>query len=147
MERRESLMRRSTHLLLAALACFGLHQHAVAADPGPSIIPQLQARFGLSEAQVRGALGALLIFVRERLAKQDFDAVSKSIPNADYIMREVHLRGIVTRPLDDIVEYQESLASLGIGQPLASQFAPAVLEYLGAAGFELERSTLARVLD
>ena len=79
MERRESLMRRSTHLLLAALACFGLHQHAVAADPGPSIIPQLQARFGLSEAQVRGALGALLIFVRERLAKQDFDAVSKRI--------------------------------------------------------------------
>ena len=62
-------------------------------------------------------------------------------------MREVHLRGIVTRPLDDIVEYQESLASLGIGQPLASQFAPAVLEYLGDAGFELERSTLARVLD
>ena len=70
-------MRGSTHLLLAALACFGLHQHAVAADPGPSIIPQLQARFGLSEAQVRGALGALLIFVRERLAKQDFDAVAK----------------------------------------------------------------------
>ena len=55
---------------------------------------------------MRGALGALLIFVRERLAKQDFDAVAKSIPNADYIMREVRLRGIVTRPLDDIVEYQ-----------------------------------------
>jgi Protein of unknown function VcgC/VcgE (DUF2780) len=140
-------MRRFTHVLLAALACFSLHQHAVAADPGPSIIPQLQARFGLSEAQVRGALGALLIFVRERLPKQDFDEVAKSIPNADYIMREVRLRGIVTRPLDDIVEYQESLASLGIGQPLASQFAPAVLECLGAAGFELERSKLARVLD
>ena len=147
MERRESLMRRSTHLLLAALACFGLHQHAVAADPGPSIIPQLQARFGLSEAQVRGALGALLIFVSERLAKQDFDAVSKSIPNADYIMREVRRRGFVTGPLDDIEEYQDSLARLGIGKPLAAQFAPAVLEYLGAAGFDRERSTLARVLD
>lgn len=139
-------MRRFIHVVLAALACFSLHQH-VAADPGPSIIPQLQERFGLSEAQVRGALGALLIFVRERLSKQDFDEVAKSIPNADYIMREVRLRGIVTRPLDDIVEYQESLASLGIGQPLASQFAPAVLECLGAAGFELERSKLARVLD
>ena len=62
-------------------------------------------------------------------------------------MREVHRRGIVTGPLDDIEEYQESLASLGIGQPLAAQFAPAVLEYLGAAGFDQERSTLARVLD
>src|SRR4030095_9881778 len=140
-------MRRFTQLLFAALACLSLHQHAVAADPGRSIIPHLQERFGLSEAQVRGALGALLIFVRERLPKQDFDEVAKSIPNADYIMREGRLRGIVTRALDDIVENQESLASLGIGQPLASQFAPAVLEYLGAAGFELERSKLERVLD
>ena len=140
-------MRRFTHLLLAALACLSLHQHAVAADPGPSIIPQLQERFGLSEAQVRGALGALLVFVHERLPKQDFDEVARSIPNADYIMREVHLRGIVTAPLDDVEEYEESLANLGIGQPLASQFAPAVLECLGAAGFELERSKLARVLD
>ena len=57
------------------------------------------------------------------------------------------MQGVVTRPLDDIDDYEESLASLGIGQPLASQFAPAVLEYLGAAGFELERSMLARVLD
>jgi hypothetical protein len=126
-------MRRSTHLLLAALACFSLQQHAVAADPGRSIIPQLQERFGLSEAQVRGALGALLVFVRERLPKAEFDEVAKSIPNADYIMREVSLQGIVTGPLDDISGYQESLASLGVGQPLASQFAPAVLEYLAAA--------------
>ena len=74
--------------------------------PGAKHHSAAAGRFGLSEAQVRGALGALLIFVRERLAKQDFDAVAKSIPNADYIMREVRLRGIVTRPLDDIVEYQ-----------------------------------------
>ncbi len=144
-------MRRSkfhvTPLLLAALACFSFHPYAVAADPGRSIIPQLQERFGLSEVQVRDALGALLVFVRERLPKTEFDEVAKSIPNADYIMRDVQIRGIVTRPIDDIVEYQETLANLGIGQPLASQFAPAVLEYLGADGFERERSMLARVLD
>lgn len=140
-------MHRSTHLLLAALACFSLHQHAVAADPGRSIIPQLQERFGLSEAQVRGALGALLVFVRERLPKQDFDEAAKSIPNADYIMREVRMRGIVTMPLDDIEDYEGSLAKLGIGQPLASQIAPAVVEHLGAAGFQIEQSMLARVLD
>ena len=55
-------MRRSefhvTRLLFAVLACFSFYQHATAADPGRSIIPQLQERFGLSEAQVRGALGA-----------------------------------------------------------------------------------------
>ena len=140
-------MRRSTHLLLAALACLSLHQHAVAADPGPSIIPQLQERFGLSEAQVRGALGALLIFVRERLPKQDFDEVAKSIPNADQIMRETRLNGIVNGPLDDIGDYQASLANLGIGQPLASQIAPAVAECLGAAGFQQERSTLLRAIN
>lgn len=136
-----------TQLLLAVLACFSFHQLAAAADPGHSLIPQLQERFGLSESQVRGSLGALLIFVRERLPKTQFDELTKSIPNADYIMREVRRRGIVTRPLDDIEDYEASLASLGIGQPLASQFAPAVLEYLGAGGFHLERSMLARVLD
>jgi hypothetical protein len=144
-------MRRSefsfTNLLFVALASFGFQEHSVAADPGRSIIPQLQQRFGFSESQVRGALGALLVFVRERLPKSEFDKVANRIPNAEYIMREVRLRGIVTGPLDDIAEYQESLASLGIGQPIASEFAPAVLEYLGAAGFDQERSALARVLD
>ena len=144
-------MRRSgfhvTHLLLAVLACFSFYQHAVAADPGRSIVPQLQERFGFSASQVHGALGALLIFVRERIPKTEFDKVSKGIPNADYIMRQARLRGIVTRPLDDISEYEKSLASLGIGQPLASQFAPAVLEYLAAAGFDQERNALARALD
>jgi hypothetical protein len=136
-----------TYLLFAALACLSFHQHATAADPGQSIIPQLQQRFGLSEAQVRGSLGALLVFLRERLPKPQFDEVSRSIPNADEIMREAHRRGIVTGPLDDIAEYEASLARLGIGQPLASQFAPAVVEYLGAAGFEQERNILAGALN
>ena len=122
-------------ILLLAFACFSLHQHAAAADPGRTIIPQLQERFGLSESQVRGSLGALLVFVRERLPKPEFDDLAKNIPNADHIMREVVMRGIVTRPLDDVKEYEASLASIGIGQPLASQFAPAVVEYLEAAGF------------
>jgi len=143
-------MRRSefkfTYLLLAALACFSFHSRAIAADPGLSVIPQLQERFGMSEAQVRGSLGALLVFVRERLPKPEFDRVSKSIPNADRIMRETRLNGIVTGPLDDIGDYQASLASLGVGQPLASQFAPAVVEYLGSAGFQQERSILLRVI-
>ena len=133
--------------LLAALACFSFHPHAIAADPGLSIIPQLQERFGMSEAQVRGSLGALLVFIRERLPKPEFDRVSKSIPNADRIMHETRLNGVVTGPLDNIGDYQASLASLGIGQPLASQFAPAVVECLGAAGFQQERSVLLRVIE
>jgi hypothetical protein len=136
-----------TYPLLLALACFSFHLHAVAAEPGPSIIPQLQERLGLSETQVRGSLGALLIFVRERLPKPEFDRVSKSIPNAAQIMRETRLNGIVTRPLDDIGDYEASLASLGIGQPLASQVAPAVVECLGDAGFVEERSILVRVIN
>ena len=136
-----------TYSLFVALACFSFHVHAVAAEPGPSIIPQLQERLGLSEAQVRGSLGALLIFVRERLTKQEFDRVSRSIPNAERIMRETRLNGIVNGPLDDIGDYQAALANLGIGQPLASRVAPAVVECLGAAGFQQERSTLLRAIN
>jgi hypothetical protein len=137
----------ASQLLIAALACVSGHQHATATDPGQDITPKLQERFGLSEAQVRGALGALLVFGRERLPKTQFYEVLKSIPNAQFIMREVRMRGIVTMPLDDIEDYEASLAKLGIGQPLASQFAPVVLEYLGDAGVERERSMLTRVLE
>jgi hypothetical protein len=131
----------------AAFAFLGFNPYALAAEPGPSIIPELQHRFSLSETQVRGSLGALLIYVRERLPKPEFDRVSKSIPNADRIMRETRLNGIVNGPLDDLSDYQASLANLGIGQPLASQFAPAVVECLGAAGFQQERSILLRVIN
>jgi Protein of unknown function VcgC/VcgE (DUF2780) len=121
-------------------------QSFAAAPPGQAIIPSLQARFGVGEDQVRGALGALLVYVRERLPKPDFDQLAKSIPNADYIMQDVKFRGIVTRPLDNIEEYEASLASLGMGQPLASQFAPAVVQHLGAAGYTRERDILVRAL-
>jgi hypothetical protein len=120
---------------------------ATAAQPGRTIIPHLQERFGLSEGQVRGALGSLLVFAREQLPKPQFDDFASRIPNADRIMQEVKLRGIVTGPLDDVEDYEDSLAQLGIGQPLASQFAPAVVEYLGAEGFVQERDILMQILD
>ena len=126
-------------LLLAPL-------HVQSAPPGQSIVPLLQDRLGLNETQVRGALGALLVFVRERLPKPDFDDLAESIPNADRIMQEVKLRGIVTRPIDNMDDYEAALSSLGIGQPLASQVAPAVLQSLTDTGHSRERDILARVI-
>jgi len=38
------------------------------------------------------------------------------------------------------------LSMLGIGQPLASQFAPAVIDALGAAGLQRERELLTRAI-
>ena len=81
------------------------------------------------------------------MSKDDFDHLAARVPNADRIMQDVKLRGIVTRPLDDIEEYQAALASLDIGQPLAAQFAPAVLDWLSAAGLDAEHDILAKVLQ
>lgn len=133
--------------LVCLLACFASPERSLAAAPGPAMTAYLQEQLGLSEPQARGALGALLVFARERLPKPDFDDLAARIPNADHIMQEVKQRGIVTGPLDNIGDYEASLSSLGIGQPLASQFAPAVVKYLGAAGYNRERDILARVLD
>jgi hypothetical protein len=130
--------------LLAGLAS---QEAAAAAQSARSIIPQLQEQFGLSESQVRGALGALLVFARERLPKPEFDQLAQRIPNAERAMQDVKLQGIVTGPLDNRGEYERVLASLGMGPSLASQFAPAVLGYLAAAGYERERDILAGVLD
>jgi len=125
-----------------------LHTDAVAATPpGRAIVAQLQDEFGFSEGQVRGALGALLVFARDRLPKPDFDDLAKRIPNADDIMQEVKLHGIVNGPLDDLDDYEATLSNLGIGPQLAAQFAPAVVKYLGAAGYYRERDILQRVID
>ena len=120
---------------------------ALAASPGQSIIPALQAQLGLSEQQVRGALGALLVFVREDLPKPEFDELARTIPNAERVMQEAKSRGIVTGPLDDISEFEAALSSIGIGQPLASQFAPAVVQSLGDAGYVRERDILVNALN
>jgi hypothetical protein len=134
-------------VVVCVLACLIANERAYAqARPGQSIIPQLEQRLGLTESQIRGALGALLVFAREKLPKTEFDDFAQRIPNAEMIMQEVKQRGIVTRPLDDRDDYEASLASLGIGQPLASQFGPAVVDYLGAAGFSHERNVIARLV-
>ena len=133
--------------LVWVLASFAVPVHVATAAPGASIIPILQERLGLTEPQVRGALGALLVFAREQLPKPDFDDLAETIPNADRIMQDVKLRGVVTRPIDDIGDYEAALSSLGIGQPLASQVAPAVLQALAETGHTRERDILARVVD
>ena len=141
-------LRRSPIVLLAcAFAVLAGNDYALAQQIRQDMIEQLQQRFGLQELQVRGALGALLLYAREQLPKPQFDDFAQSIPDAYHIMDEVKARGVVTRPLDDIEDYETSLASLDIAQPLAAQFAPAVVELLGAAGRVHERDTLARLLN
>ncbi|MFC4313460.1 DUF2780 domain-containing protein [Steroidobacter flavus] len=139
---------RSTSLvtLVSLFACLLALEFVQAATPGQNAVTYLQSQFGLNDAQARGALGALLVYAREQLPKPDFDLLATRIPNADQIMQAVKLQGVVTRPLDTISDYEESLASLGIGQPLASQIAPAVIQYLGAAGFDHERDILMGIL-
>lgn len=134
-------------LLASAFVVLAGTDPASAQQSRQGMIEELQQRFGLRDVQVRGALGALLIYAREQLPKPEFDEFAQSIPDAYHIMDEVKARGVVTRPLDDIEDYETSLASLGIAQPVAAQIAPAVMELLGAAGRTNERDTLARLLD
>lgn len=145
-----TLQLRWRHAFVALLTCAfvvgAIHHQTSAQQLRQGMIEQLQQRFGLREPQVRGALGALLIYAREQLPKPEFDEFAQSIPDAYHIMDEVKARGIVTRPLDDIGDYESSLASLGIAHQIAEQFAPAVLELLGAAGRDNERDILARLL-
>lgn len=132
--------------LVTLFACLMTHEFAQAATQAQDAAAYLQNRFGLTNAQARGALGALLVYAREQLPKPDFDVLASRMPNANQIMETVKQQGIVTRPLDMISDYEESLASLGIGQPLASQIAPAVVQFLGEAGFDHERDILMGIL-
>src|SRR5215813_527202 len=123
-------------LIFALLAlCLTSHATTARAQPPTDLQAYLQQRFHLSAPQVRGALGALLVYAHQRLQKPDFDDLAAHVPNAAHMMQVVKQHGVVTGPLDNIGEYERTLANLGIGQPLASQIAPAVIEWLGAAGY------------
>ena len=134
-------------LILSVVAlCLVSYVNTAAAQPPTDLQAYLQQRFHLSAPQVRGALGALLVYAHQRLQKPDFNDLAAHVPNAAHIIQTVKQQGIVTGPLDDIDEYERTLANLGIGQPLASQIAPAVIEWLGAAGYSHERDILTAIV-
>ncbi len=134
-------------LLVCVLPLSGIVEGVFAAQPGQSILPLLEQRFGLNEQQVRDALGALLVFTEERLPQPEFNELAATIPNAGLIMQQAKMRGIVTKPLDDLDDYEAALGNTGISPAYAAQFAKAVLEALYETGHERERDILARALD
>lgn len=133
-------------MLFALLACAMTHEPVRAATPGQNAAAYLENQFGLNDRQARGALGALLVFAREQLPKPQFDQLATRFPNADILMSEAQQQGIVTRPLDYLSDYEKSLASLGIGEKVAAQIPPAVVQFLGEAGFDEEQAILAGIL-
>ena len=133
-------------MFLALLACSIPHESLRAATPGQNAVAYLENRFGLNDRQAKGAIGALLVFAREQLPKPQFDQLAARIPNADIIMANVKQNGVVTRPLDDISDYEQSLASLGIGEQVATQIPSAVVQFLGEAGFDEEQAILSGIL-
>ena len=138
------------HVALAIVVCWltslAQSQVAAAATPSAELVAHLQDTLGLSSTQARGGLGALLVFARERLPKPQFDDLASRMPNAEQAMQNVKLQGVVTGPLDDLDEYEAALVRLGIAPATASQFAPAVVDWLGVAGFPQERDILAGAL-
>ena len=138
----------STFLAMLCLAaCLSAPLHAYGAPGTGELVAHLQQTFGLNEGQVHNALGTLLVYARERLPKPDFDDLAERMPRADAAMRSVKSQGIVTRPLDSRSDYEKALSVAGVPASQAAQFAPAVIEYLGTAGYTREHDMLARVFD
>lgn len=141
----------SPHMVLviaiASILALLTLQARAQAEVGKAIVSYVQERLGLSEYQVQGGLGVLLAFARERLPKTQYNQLSRRMPNAEVMLEQTHLRGIVTGPLDDEDEYEAVLRRLGIAEPAAAQFASVVQEYLGTAGYYEERDALSRVFD
>lgn len=132
--------------LVALLACSICDQSVIAASPAQDAIAYLQNRFGLNERQAQDAVGALLLFAREQVAKPEFDELASRMPRADLLMQAVQAQGVVTAPLSRIDDYQACLIRLGIDQRQATQIAPAVVDYLGQAGFDQEQAILQDII-
>jgi len=134
-------------ITIVCLAACLIAPTVYSAEGTRGLIAHLQQTFGLSEGQVHNALGTLLVYAREKLPKPDFDDLAARMPRADAAMQSVKTQGIVTRPLDSLSDYEKALSNAGIPASQASMFAPAVIEYLGKAGYTREHDMLARVFD
>jgi hypothetical protein len=133
-------------LLACALSCLLVVAAGAQETRRPGgLVEHLQGHLGLSEQQAKGALGALLAFAEQRLHPSDFNELTASIPNAQHILRAVSVQGVIAKPLDSVAEFEAALSKVGIAQPLASQVAPTVIDYLGMQGYQRERDLLARV--
>ncbi len=132
--------------LVSLLAGSLSYEAAIAATQGQDAVAYLQNQFGINERQAQGALGALLVYAREQLPKPQFDELASRMPNADLLMQAVQAQGVVTRPMSDIDDYRKSLGNLRISQQQAAQIAPAVVQFLGNAGFNEEQAILQGIL-
>jgi hypothetical protein len=144
---RDRFQAAAVAFLTCTIALFTLDAAVAAApDAARNIVSFLQDRFGLNEGQVRGGLGVMLVFARDRLPKPEFDDLAARMPNAERIMQQVKQQGVVNTPLDTTDDFEQALSNLGLEAETASQFVSAVLQYMDSAGYYRERDILARVM-
>lgn len=106
----------------------------------------LKSQLGVTENQAKGGVGSYLLLAQEKLAKGDFDQVAALVPGASKYMESAKKLGAVTGPLNNLAGLNGALSKLGMKSETASQFAPAVTNYLGTAGGDGVKQMLAGIL-
>jgi hypothetical protein len=112
---------------------------------GSGLTSTLTKQLGVTEAQAAGGTGSILALAQQRLAAGDFDAIAKAIPGSDkYLGAAKQLLGGAT--ITDKAGLHSAFSKLGMSPDMVSKFAPIVTDYVGKAGGDQARNSLAALL-
>ncbi len=96
-----------------------------------SLTDMLSSKLGLSPAQSKAGVGAILAYAEGALPSAEFQKISAAIPGAGDNIRAAKEAGGVTGPITDEAGLNAAFGKLGISPETASQLIPAVTDYVG----------------
>ena len=105
----------------------------------------LTKQLGVTDTQAAAGTGSILAFAQQRLAAGDFDAIAKAIPGSEkYLGAAKQLLGGAS--ITDKAGLQSAFSKLGMSPDMVSKFAPIVTDYVGKAGGDQAKNSLAALL-
>jgi hypothetical protein len=101
---------------------------------------------GLSGTQAAAGVGSMLGLARNRLGPGEFEAVAKTMPNADAYLRAARGAGVDTGALRNVDALNEAFKKLNFNPNQARALLSSVTDWVGKNGGDAARSLMTQSL-
>lgn len=118
------------------------------------LIQKLTKDLNITEAQAMGGAGSLFNYAKESLTGDEFDMVSKAVPNMDGYLdaipslgdkKSTGMLGQATQALVGMPAVTAAFDKLGLSQDMVGMFTPILVNYVDEKGGEAVGSLLQKV--
>lgn len=112
------------------------------------LVSSLTQKLGVSNEQATGGAGAILGYAKEKLSPEDFATVSKSVPEADSLIKAAPKDDGMSAKMGNMTSAMSggdssssglgslagSFGKLGLSPDMVGKFMPVIMEYVNAKG-------------